>query len=107
MKGFSRPPRCPGLGPIAALSEGGLSFYPITAEPPECGSIDIFFGNDLFCIRRIPCRKIVFPDGDRTTARIEFGELDPTQRAQIRHLLRLMAGEQGAGERGDQHPLPS
>ena len=100
-KGFSRRPHCAGLGPIVDISEGGLSFYPVSSGRPPCGYIDIFFGNDLFCIRRIPCRKIVFPPpecdraSDRYVGRVEFGDLAPKQRAQLRHLLRLMAEEQG------------
>ena len=72
-----------------------------TATVPDCHHIDIYFGNDLFCIRKVPCRKIVFHRDplachgggggeEGLIGHVEFGTLAPKQRAQLRYLLRLM-----------------
>ncbi len=99
-KGFSRCPRCAGLGPIVAISEGGLSFFFEGASLPDRKHVDIFFGNDLFCIRDVPCRKIsvsrknvaISAGDDRSVliGHIEFGTLSPKQRAQLTHLINLL-----------------
>ncbi|MEW6429160.1 MAG: hypothetical protein AB1568_14115 [Thermodesulfobacteriota bacterium] len=97
-KMFSQCPHCPGLGPIIDISLGGLSFFFEGKTLPAAeGTIDIYFGNDLFCIRDIPCEKIYIEDrasetekrGDVACGRILFGSLNSKQLAQLSYLIQL------------------
>jgi len=92
---FSQCPHCPGLGPILDISLGGLSFYFEGEELPARNAIDIFFGNDLFCIRNIPCAKVRLSEQPHRVShgvklgRLQFGNLDHKQRSQLGHLINL------------------
>lgn len=102
---FTLCPHCPGLGPIVDISLGGLSFFFEGESLPDKNKIDILFGNDLLCIKNIPCQRILWdlePEAkgkkkNRPVKRgsIEFGSLSPKQKTQINYLIEMSKSHPG------------
>lgn len=93
-------PHCPGLGPLIDIGWGGVSFhYEDNGNDLSLSNIDIFFGNDIFVLENIPCRKIITSPpaqkGQSTFSKsvkrigVQFDTLNPNLQKQLTYLLQL------------------
>ena len=99
---FTVSPHCPALGPIIDISFGGLAFCYEGKALSGIKSVDIYFGNDLFCIKNIPCIGLVVKDlpysagqchGASKRASIQFGSLTPAQKKQLSYLIQMSSSK--------------
>lgn len=100
---FTQAACCGGLGKVLDISLQGLSVLTDNEAHGNPGprEVDLFFANDLLCIRKVPCQLVSFrrvhlpgaaPEQRLFRGSFQFLSLSAGQSAQLRFAIRLNAG---------------